>query len=142
MEAAMSEDVVTEVTEIIQGMFDAFANHTPGGIEDHMDPDATVWDVFTPHLIRGTAERNKFHSDDQEQMQQRGELTFNIDDPVVDVWGNTALARYYLTFKYEPPNATEGRVRISNVFIKKDGHWKIVHHHEGMVPTGVPPINE
>ncbi|MFL2770047.1 MAG: YybH family protein [Rhodospirillaceae bacterium] len=138
----MNEDVEKEVTEMIRGIFDAFARHEIGGIEDHMDPDATVWDVFTPHLIRGTAERNKFHADDQEQMQARGKLTLSVDDPVVDVWGDTALARYYLTYKYEPPNPMEGHVRISNVFIKKGGQWKIVHHHEGMVPTGVPPITE
>ena len=23
-----------------------------------------------------------------------------------------------------------------------DGQWRIVHHHEGIVPTGAPPITE
>jgi ketosteroid isomerase-like protein len=138
----MSDAIAREITGIIRGIFDAFQNHTPGGIEGHMDPSATVWDVFTPHLIRGRAERDKFHADDQQQMQARGKLTMTIEDPVVDAWDTTALARYYLNFEYQPPNATKGRVRITNVFRRKGDKWWIVHHHEGLVPTGVPPITE
>jgi ketosteroid isomerase-like protein len=138
----MSDAIAKDIATIIKGIFDAFMNHTPGGIEDHMDPESTIWDVFTPHLIRGKAERDKFHADDQAQMQARGALTLTVEPPVVDSWGDTALARYYLNFAYQPPNATKGRVRITNVFRFKGGKWWIVHHHEGMVPTGVPPIGE
>ena len=60
-------DVNQEIAGIIKGIFAAFEDHEPGGIEAHMHPDATVWDVFTPHLIRGTEEREKFHADDQKQ---------------------------------------------------------------------------
>src|SRR5688572_12834972 len=134
----MTDATVKEINGIIKGIFDAFQNHTPGGIEDHMDVDATVWDVFTPHLIRGKAERDKFHADDQTQMQARGALTMKIEQPVIDAWDNTAIARYFLDFSYQPPNATKGRVRITDVFHRKNGKWLIVHHHEGMVPTGVP----
>ena len=131
-----------EITTIIKGIFIAFENHDPDGIEGYMDPDATVWDVFTPQLIRGTEERNKFHADDQEQMQARGQLTLSVGDPVIDAWADTAIARYYLHYKYEPPNATEGEVRITDIFRKLNGKWMIVHPHEGAVPTGIPPLTE
>ena len=133
-----------EITAIIKGIFTAFEDHDPDGIEGHMHPDATVWDVFTPHLIRGTAEREKFHADDQEQMQARGPLTLTLtlDDSDVETWDGTAIVRYYLGYNYEPPNATEGQVRITDVFRKMNGKWMIVHHHEGAVPTGIPPLNE
>jgi len=140
----MSNDLNTvneELNNIIKGIFSAFENNSPGGIEEHMDPDSTVWDVFTPHLIQGTEERNKFHADDQEQMQQRGELTLKIDEPVIDVWNDTAIARYYLHYSYEPPNPAKGVVRITDVFRNINGKWLIVHHHEGAVPTGIPPIS-
>ena len=135
-------DVAQEITAIIKGIFTAFEDHDPDGIEGHMHPDATVWDVFTPHLIRGTEEREKFHADDQKQMQARGPLTLSIDEPVVDTWADTAIARYYLSYKYEPPNAAEGQVRITDVFRKINGKWMIVHHHEGAVPTGIPPLTK
>jgi ketosteroid isomerase-like protein len=138
---------VTQTTEqqiaaIIRGIFDAFANHQSGVIEAAMHPDATVWDVFTPHLIRGAKERERFHADDQKQMQARGPLSWSLEPPEVTQWGDTAIACYYLTFAYQPPNATAGRVRITDVFRRFDGAWRVVHHHEGMVPAGVPPIAE
>lgn len=136
--------VVEDISNIIKGIFTSFEDHDPEGIEKDMHPDATVWDVFTPHLIRGTKEREKFHADDQQQMQKRGPLTLTLtlDDTDVESWDDTAIARYYLRYKYEPPNATEGEVRITDVFRKVNGKWVIVHHHEGAVPTGIPPLNE
>ncbi len=142
-EASASESLEDEVGAIIQGIFDAFQNHDPAGIEAGMHPDATVWDVFVPRLFRGAAERAEFHAADQAQMQSRGPLTLSIDTPVVDGWGqDTAIAKYTLSFAYEPPNATSGTVRITDVLRKIGGRWLVVHHHEGMVPEGVPPTNE
>ena len=131
-----------DIEKIIRGIFAAFENHQSEFIESVMDPDATVWDVFTPQLIRGTKERAKFHEADQAQMQARGKLTWNIEDMVVDSWDDTGIARYYLNFVYQPPNATSGRVRITDVLRRVNGKWRVVHHHEGMTPTGIPPITE
>ena len=139
---SQDDDTAAEITAIIKGIFDAFTDHNPEGIDQRMHPDSTVWDVFTPHLIRGTEERDKFHADDQKQMQARGPLTITVEDPVVDAWNDTAIARYYLNYSYEPPNAAAGRVRITDVFRKTDGTWLIMHHHEGEVPVGIPPITD
>jgi ketosteroid isomerase-like protein len=128
------------IEAVIRGIFDNFAAHRSDDIESALDADCTIWDVFQPDLIRGTAERERFHESDQAQMQARGKLTMTIDTPLTDVWGDTALARYRLSFTYEPPNATEGVVRISDVLRRKNGKWVVVHHHEGMVPGGIPPI--
>ncbi len=135
-------DINAEITAIINGIFTAFEEHDPSGIEDHMDPDSTVWDVFTPQLIRGTEERNKFHADDQEQMQARGPLTLTVEDPEVSSWDDTAIAMYYINYSYEPPNAMGGRARITDVFRRINGKWMVVHHHEGAVPNGIPPITD
>lgn len=135
-------ELATEITAIIKGIFTAFEGHDPDGIEDLFDPEATVWDVFTPQLIRGKEERDKFHADDQKQMRARGPLTLSIDEPVVDAWADTAIARYHLRYKYEPPNAMEGKVRITDVFRNVNGKWMIVHHHEGAMPTGIPTTFE
>lgn len=139
-----SDDQATtqEIASIIKGIFTAFEEHDPDGIEGRMHPDATVWDVFTPQLIRGAEERKEFHDADQKQMQARGPLSLKLEEPEVSVWADTALACYYLNYSYESPNAAEGRVRISDVFRRIDGKWLIVHHHEGTVPTGIPPITD
>ena len=132
-----------EIGGIIRGIFDAFQNHDSDAVERSMHPEATVWDVFVPRLFRGAAERAEFHEADQKQMQSRGPLTLTIDEPIVDAWGeDTAIAKYLLTFTYEAPNATAGTVRITDVLRVVGGRWVVVHHHEGMVPGGVPPTDE
>ena len=91
-----TDSTAAEIAAIIKGIFNAFADNNPDGIDGHMHPDSTVWDVFTPHLIQGQAERDAFHAADQEQMQARGPLTLNVEEPVVSSWDNTAIAMYYL----------------------------------------------
>ena len=127
---------------LIHGMYAAFAEGRPDAVEAALHPDCTVWDVFTPHLIRGKEERHDFHAADQRQKNARGPLTWQLGDLLVDVWGDTAVARYELAFRYEPPNATDGTVRITDVLRRDGGGWLIVHHHEGLIPEGPPPTHE
>ncbi|MFT7289054.1 MAG: hypothetical protein ACI87W_003181 [Halieaceae bacterium] len=131
-----------EINAAIKDMFDAFEAHDAAGVEGALHEDCTVWDVFVPQLIQGKENRLKYHEADQAQSQARGELTLNVEPAVVSVWGDTGLARYYLHFTYAPPNATSGSVRITSVFRRENGRWLIVHHQEGMVPEGVPPVTE
>ena len=142
MSSQDNEAVKRELTGILKGIFDAFINHVPEGGESHMHPDATIWDLFQPQLVVGPAERAKYRASDQAQMQARGKLTLTMDEPLVDSWGDAAIARYYMHFEYQPPNAIKGHIRITDMFRKVNERWLIVHHHEGMVPTGIPPIIE
>jgi hypothetical protein len=129
------------VEAAIRAMFQKFADHDPEGVEAALHANCTVWDLFVPELIVGREARRKFHADDQAQAQARGALTWSIDTPVIDVWGDTAIARYYLRFSYEPPFPVSGVVRITSV-LRRDGEgWVIVHHHEGLLPSGVPPTH-
>jgi ketosteroid isomerase-like protein len=136
----MSQSAEQQVETHIKEMFRAFMEHRPADIEAALHPDCTIWDVFVPDLIQGRANRDQYHAADQAQSQARGPLTLNTDSYVISVWGDTALARYYVRFKYEPPNAVAGVVRITTVLRRENGKWLIVHHQEGMLPTGVPPI--
>ena len=142
MSGQNDEALKRELAGVIKGIFDAFERADASHSETVMTPETTIWDVFQPQLIKGPAERNKFRQVDQAQMQARGKLKLTYDPPVVDAWGDAAIARYYLNFEYQPPNAIKGQVRITDVFRKVNGQWKIVHHHEGIVPAGIPPITE
>lgn len=46
------EDAKRELTEIIHGRFAAFKDDNVPGLESDLSDDATIWDVFTPQLIR------------------------------------------------------------------------------------------
>ncbi len=131
-----------EIDRLIRANFAAFEAGSADGMRVMDHTDSTIWDVFLPDLIVGEEGRAAFRKGDIAQSKKRGRLTMTIDDPLVDVWDDTALARYYLRFSYEPPNVTEGYVRITDVYRRVDGGWMRMHHHEGMVPNGVPPISE
>ena len=128
------------IRAVIDGMFQAFLAHDPAGVDAPLHPDCTIWDLFVPQLIRGADQRAAFHEADRAQSMARGRLTLDTGDPVIDVWGDIGLARYVLTFDYQPPNALAGRVRITTVLRRAGDSWRIVHHHEGMEPTGVPDV--
>jgi len=137
---ASVEDTKQALIEIIHARFAAFKDDDVPGLEHHLADEITLWDVFVPQLIRGPDERRAYRQADQAQMRARGPLTIKIEEPVIDIWPAFAVARYYLAFSYEPPNPASGTVRITDVFKNADGKWLIVHHHEGLVPTGIPPI--
>ncbi|MSO66084.1 MAG: DUF4440 domain-containing protein [Alphaproteobacteria bacterium] len=132
-----------EIVRMIKANFDAFAAHSIETMRTMDHPDSTIWDMFEPELFIGEEGRARFRRNDVGQSKRRGKLTINVEDPVVvDIWENTALARYYLNFRYQPPNAMANRVRITDVFQRVDGKWLRRHHHEGTIPTGVPPTTE
>jgi len=124
------------IVRLISGIYEAFGAGQVNRIEAALAEDCTIWDVFTPDLIRGNEERARFHAADQAQMRARGPLTWRLGQPLVDVFGDAAVARYLLEFEYQPPRALMGTVRITDVLRRIDGRWLIVHHHEGLVPTG------
>lgn len=139
----MSTDERTEIVRMIKANFAAFVAGSIDGMKVMDHPDGTIWDMFEPELFVGAEGRARFRKKDVGQSLQRGKLVINVEDPVVvDVWENTALARYYLNFTYEPPNAMANRVRITDVYQRIDGKWMRRHHHEGTIPTGVPAITE
>ena len=131
------------VAELVRRIFASYQSFDPARVEQCDAPECTIWDLFEPRLVRGgSAARKEFREKDMSDSQKRGALTIDIEEPVVDVWGDFAVARYYLDYEFKPPGALSGRVRITTVARRIDGQWRRVHHHEGVVPTGRPPMEE
>ena len=59
-------------------------------------------------------------------------MIVRIEDPLVRVYGDAAVASFLRLFDVAPPgkpaNAT-GRAWFSMFLVKEDGEWKIAHHH-------------
>jgi uncharacterized repeat protein (TIGR04076 family) len=56
----------------------------------------------------------------------------------VEVWGDTAVARYVLVA--EPPSGEPEQSRVTDVLRRTDGGWVIVHHHAELL--GGPALQE
>jgi ketosteroid isomerase-like protein len=133
---------VEEIQRLIDTVYASFVDGDVRGIENCLDDSATVWDVFTPDLIVGTAQRHDFHARDRAQMLARGPLHLKVGTALVDVRGDVAWARYVVDFRYEPPGEMRGQVRVTDVLVRRADGWRVVHHHEGLVPAGPPARGE
>ena len=127
-----------EIRRVIATIYASFAAGDVSGIDSCLDDAATIWDVFTPELIVGRAERDEFHQRDRAQMRARGRLHLQVGPAMVDVQGDVAWARYVVNFRYEPPGELSGHVRVTDVLVRRAEGWRVVHHHEGLAPTGPP----
>lgn len=131
------------VTQLVKRIFDAYLQFDPELLEQCDAPECTIWDLFEPDLVHGgSAGRAAFRKKDMADSQQRGPLSIEIEEPLVDVWGDFAVARYYLNYEFAPPGALQGRVRITTVARRLDGAWRRVHHHEGVLPAGRPALTD
>jgi ketosteroid isomerase-like protein len=136
-----TEEDKRAVAALVRRVFDSYQKFDPALLDQCDAPECTIWDLFEPDLVRGgRAGRAEFRKKDMTDSQQRGPLSIDIEEPVVDVWGDFAVARYYLDYEFKAPGALKGRVRITTVARRIDGEWRRVHHHEGVVPTGRPPM--
>jgi len=131
------------VVALVHRIFDSYLRFDPELLEQCDAPECTIWDLFEPELVRGgSAARAEFRKKDMSESRQRGPLSIDIEEPVVDVWGDFAVARYYLDYEFSAPGALRGRVRITTVARRIDGEWRRVHHHEGALPTGRPALSD
>jgi ketosteroid isomerase-like protein len=131
------------VAQLVHRVFNSYQQFDPELLDQCDTPECTIWDLFEPDLVHGSsAARAEFRKKDMSDSRQRGPLSINIEEPVVDVWGDFAVARYYLDYEFKSPGALKGRVRITTVARRINGEWRRVHHHEGVVPTGRPPLTD
>ncbi|MFI6502995.1 nuclear transport factor 2 family protein [Nonomuraea typhae] len=112
------------VWAVITGMYDAYTRGDREGIDRRLHPDATIFDSAHPDLITTRDQLNKV----RDARPEEGQVTLSAYDEVVDVWGETALARYVLRVAFAPGAAEI--VRTTSVLRRVDGEWLIVHVHE------------
>jgi ketosteroid isomerase-like protein len=114
------------VWAVITGMYDAYSRGDRAGIDRLLHPEATIWDSADPVLITSRAQLEKVR--DARPSGGPAETGVRAQDEVVDVWGDTALARYLLRVDYEVGEPEI--VRTTSVLRRIDGEWLIVHVHE------------
>ena len=131
------------VAALVRRIYDSYLQFDPVLLEQCDTEDCTIWDLFEPQLVRGGPRaRAEFRNKDMSDSQQRGRLTIDIQEPVIDGWGDVAIARYYLSYEFQPPGALKGEVRVTTVARRIGGEWRRVHHHEGAVPAGRPSLRQ
>ena len=106
-------------------------------IDAHLHPDATLWDTDEAELIRGRAQLDAARDRRPADGAAGSARVVALDavDPVVDVWGDVALARHWVTVRFADDAAPPQDVRVTTVWRRVDREWLAVHNHEDVRAT-------
>ncbi len=108
-----------------------------GAVAELMHPEVTLWDseidalaIGVPHLLE-LRERATPGSAPEPEL-----LALDASDPVVSIWGDTALMRHRLTVRFADAEATDIRIRNTSAWRRVEDRWLMVHNHEDVWPAG------
>ncbi|MER5179067.1 nuclear transport factor 2 family protein [Streptomyces sp. NPDC002896] len=132
------------VWAVITGMYEAYAAGDRVAIDARLDPEATIWDSAADGLLLGKGDLDRLR--DARPAAGGGPVETGLDayEPVVDVFGDMALLRYWLRvdFAAAPDGGVLRPELVRNSVVLRrgaDGDWRIVHLHEDVrQPGGVP----
>jgi len=123
----VADQLEKEVLEVITEWNDHFANNRVQEYFEFLSDDVTLFIGSSPYRIEGLKkDREEFEYSLEQGWTTVGYFQmFQID---IRVYGETAVATYHTRGSYgaEPKVVY---VKETNVLLKRDGGWKIVHIH-------------
>ncbi len=134
--SADQEAVWAATLEVYQGFLAADRPR----IDANLHPDGTFWDSEEAEMISGKAELDAAR--DRRPAPADGPSVVALDavDPVIDVWGDTALARHWVTVRFAGDELPAESVRVTAVWRRQDGRWLAVHNHEDVRSSPRLPV--
>jgi ketosteroid isomerase-like protein len=121
---------LAEVWSVITGMYEGYTAGDRDRIDSFLDPEATVWDSATPELLCGKSELDRIRDGRPTGDGAPTETGLTAYGQVVDIFGDLAVARYWLRVDYRaaPPDLARNTAVLRRAH--PDGHWLVVHLHE------------
>jgi ketosteroid isomerase-like protein len=120
----------TEVWAAVNAIYAGFLAGDREAIDSHIAADATIWDSAHEPLVRGRDELDAVR--DARPANGPRPSTLDAVDPVIDVFGDTAVVRHVLVITF-PDGAPEQRIRNTSIWRRVDGRWLCVHNHEDVL---------
>lgn len=102
--------------------------------DSHLDPQITIWESDADGMLIGLDEldrlRDERASRSAEDVQPRSVMPEELH---VEVWDDTAMARYVLRATYADDRVATSEFRVTDVLRRGSDGWRIVHHHSEAV---------
>jgi ketosteroid isomerase-like protein len=126
------------VWTVITGMYEGYTAGDRARIDAFLDPQATIWDSATPELLCGRTELNRIR--DARPLLEDGpaETGLTAYGQVVDVFGDLAVARYWLRVEFRAAPTELARNTAVLRRARSDGNWLVVHLHEDIQSVPEP----
>ena len=122
----------SEVWEVIKQFNRAFASNDPDSYFKFIDEQITVITPSNPYRVEGLeADRAEFEYGLQTGKTRVG--YFQEMQPKVQVYGDVAVVTYFSRGTYGPETKT-AYLKETDVLVKRDGRWQIVHIHVSATP--------
>ena len=133
-----------EITSVIFAFFEAGKNKDLSSIEDfHSSPQAFTKFDENPPYTRLNSEEAFVH--EQAAFANISDYDYKIDDLRIDLFGEAAVATFYLTYKgmfindYSFEGSPVGsRVRATMVMTREERGWRMAHEHFSRFPDWAP----
>lgn len=127
-----AEEKASQIAGAIDSMYRAFVAGDQRGFDRHLHPRVTTWETHLPGHLRERSELDAYRNR-RDSAGARPQLSrLEAEEKRIDVWGDTAVARYVLVAV--PVDAgPEERFRVTDVLRRGAPGWRIVHHHSERV---------
>lgn len=132
-----------EVWDAMRAVYRGFLAGDRAAVDLHLAPEVTIWDSAEPAMVFGLAElaqlrdRRGAAPDEPPAADQPQVADIAATEPVIDVWGDTALLRHRLVVSFTAPGPAPEVVRNTSVWRRTRGRWLAVHNHEDVLaPDG------
>jgi len=128
-----------EVWARVRAIYDGFLAADAEGVDALLHPDVTIWDATEFPLARGLGQLRDIRRRRVDNPAAPRVLQIDAQDPVIDVWDDTALVRHILVV--ELSDGTRQTVRNTSVWRRAGSHgaWLAVHNHEDVAGGGARP---
>lgn len=118
------ESVASVIVRLYQALGDRPA------FDRHLHDEITIWESDAEEMLQGTAQLDDLRDRRAATVAPSKAPASVAPGPIrVDVWGDTAVARYLLTAVYDDVVTDDDRFRVTDVLRRTGGRWLIVHHH-------------
>jgi ketosteroid isomerase-like protein len=116
-----------------KAIYTAFLAGDRPRIDRHIHPDATIWDAVTERIARGLTDLDAIRTARPSGDARPITTLVEVDDPIIDVSGDLAVARHVLRVDEQGPNGAERQLlRVSQGWRRVGGVWHIIHSHEDL----------
>jgi ketosteroid isomerase-like protein len=128
---------VTDQSEVwarVRAIYDGFLAEDSATVDALLHRDVTIWDSAEFPLARGLGQLRDMRRRRPRDPGAPAVIKLEARDPVIDVWGDTALVRHVLIV--ELSDGTRQTIRNTSVWRRAEGAWLAVHNHEDLACGG------